>query len=1318
MYAAPRLPLSVPVLNGHVVTIEWDELPEYASLSQLLINETPPLSCWLQIIAHYMRTNNDADLEKIFKDSAPPAPGEKLKGFNRIYEKNFEDRALIYNAHAMFRLKQARQLRRQFFMESAQKRDAKGTIDEKKNHAVMECFGFAEKMAKLAAETLAQDKMENSKNGIAAVAVTQGELLMFQAEGEITAKAMDLLEKARQHFDRALHSRPHTLTALMNKAHVMFRKGAFKEALALYARVCLLYPHASAAAVRVGLGMCHYELNQESRAQECFERALELDPTSIDAQAGLAVIELGLASEADRAVGLSSDELIRNQERAKELSSRALERLQNAYAKEKHHPLVLLHLANHFFHERDYDKCENLAQDAYYYSQSHMIQAEAMYIMGRSYHEQNDFSRADQYYNSSISLADQANTRFTLAHFASAQMQLYRNNPSLAITAVETVMETPEGKDDEDCAMMLGSLRASDRQQQNSALQLLRRVTDKNPHYAEAWIQQASIEEAAYRTSASAAEDAVRSYEKAQASMRLKGEDVPMELWNNLGVLKYRLGNYAGALQAFKMAMDAAAGGSGSGGVDPLTMPLETANVTCVFNCARTLEATGALVQAERLYQRLRQAVPDYLDATLRLACIQKSRGQWSKAEELLQDVVGHHPQCVDAWLLFGAVEMDRGAYNAADKKFERVVNIEGQKHDEYARLSMANVAFHDAQANRGEKERDVALSKALAIYRAMLKAHPTNIFAANGIGACQALRHRHESARQIFDRVREVSDAMCPSAWVNLAHTMMFEREFHKAVIMYEQISKRFFEDRDWEVLFYLANALFLSGNQMKETRQVLLRALKLQPNEESLWFALATVDEADAVRVLALDANLRSLGQVDQAIATLERALGVYEWLSAKASKAVATPTYPVAGPSASFPHRPQSPPGAPLTGESASAVLMARARAALCELRGESPAPADAQLRAESDASVHQALLENRTEARLQGHRTLLERAAHRRNPNLAKLAAAAGKRFAAVKSELVASVTAQQVQAKTERRQVEEKKRQEEARIAADKRSAQEKEEQARRDAVEAEALREKAARLAEENKALASKMAVRRSTRHRKKSRKLLESAQARDDSESGEESAADESDEEAAQQQQPEDDEAEMSDVGSDDDVDEARKQALGFIKEFVASSADPLAITYKSLHKAMGESMGDVVDGLNKDWVKATLLGALERHMLADAVKRVVAEHPEKNVVETLEMIATDGDVGAIYKSHATFVSDLVVVAKGGVAPERKGKRKIRKADDEDDEEEFDKPAPLPSEQQQRESADVEMTDGPAAATAPVEPPIKKSRVIDDDDD
>ena len=36
-----------------------------------------------------------------------------------------------------------------------------------------------------------------------------------------------------------------------------------------------------------------------------------------------------------------------------------------------------------------------------------MIQAEAMYIMGRTYHEQNDFSRADQYYNSSIGLADQ-----------------------------------------------------------------------------------------------------------------------------------------------------------------------------------------------------------------------------------------------------------------------------------------------------------------------------------------------------------------------------------------------------------------------------------------------------------------------------------------------------------------------------------------------------------------------------------------------------------------------------------------------------------------------------------------------------------------------------------------------------------------------------------------------------------------------------------------------------------------------------------------------------------------------------------------------
>jgi hypothetical protein len=52
------------------------------------------------------------------------------------------------------------------------------------------------------------------------------------------------------------------------------------------------------------------------------------------------------------------------------------------------------------------------------------------------------------------------------------------------------------------------------------ALGLFRRVTEKDPLNAEAWIQQAMLEQARYRDSLLSAEEALRCYEKAAHALK------------------------------------------------------------------------------------------------------------------------------------------------------------------------------------------------------------------------------------------------------------------------------------------------------------------------------------------------------------------------------------------------------------------------------------------------------------------------------------------------------------------------------------------------------------------------------------------------------------------------------------------------------------------------------------------------------------------------------------------------------------------------------------------------------------------------------
>lgn len=145
------------------------------------------------------------------------------------------------------------------------------------------------------------------------------------------------------------------------------------------------------------MGHCFVKLNKLEKARLAFGRALELNSKCVGALVGLAVLELN-NKEADS---------IKN----------GVQLLSRAYTIDPSNPMVLNHLANHFFFKKvlwrpleisfkctftvtdidtcmsfvgnqDYSKVQHLALHAFHNTEVEAMQAESCYQLARSFHVQ------------------------------------------------------------------------------------------------------------------------------------------------------------------------------------------------------------------------------------------------------------------------------------------------------------------------------------------------------------------------------------------------------------------------------------------------------------------------------------------------------------------------------------------------------------------------------------------------------------------------------------------------------------------------------------------------------------------------------------------------------------------------------------------------------------------------------------------------------------------------------------------------------------------------------------------------------------------
>ncbi|XP_030761980.1 RNA polymerase-associated protein CTR9 homolog [Sitophilus oryzae] len=655
----------------------------------------------------------------------------------------------------------------------------------------------------------------------------------------------DKMEQADAQFNFVLNQSPNNIPSLLGKACIAYNKKDFRGALAFYKKALRTNPNCPAA-VRLGMGHCFMKLSNQDKARLAFERALQLDPKCVGALVGLAILKLNL----------QQPESIKN----------GVQMLSKAYTIDSSNPMVLNHLANHFFFKKDYNKVQHLALHAFHNTENEAMRAESCYQLARAFHVQGDYDQAFQYYYQATQFAPIA---FVLPHFGLGQMYIYRGDTENAAQCFEKVLKAQPGN--YETMKILGSLYAnsSSQSKRDIAKNHLKKVTEQFPDDIEAWIELAQIlEQSDLQGSLNAYGTAINILKKDVQA------EIPTEILNNVAALHYRTNNLEEAKNTLEEALQRA---KVEAEHDP--QYYNSISVTITYNLARLNEALCLFDKSEKLYKDILKEHPNYVDCYLRLGCMARDKGHIYEASNWFKEALGINSEHPDAWSLLGNLHLAKAECGPGQKKYERILKNPATSQDSYSLIALGNVWLQTSHQPSKDKEREKRhQERALSMFKQVLKIDPKNIWAANGIGAVLAHKGAVNEARDIFAQVREATADFC-DVWLNIAHVYVEQRQFVSAIQMYENCLRKFFKYNNVEVLQYLARAYYKAG-KLKESKMVLLKARRVAPQDTVLLYNIALVLQRLATQILKDEKS--TLQTVLQAVHELGLSLKYFTYLS----------------------------------------------------------------------------------------------------------------------------------------------------------------------------------------------------------------------------------------------------------------------------------------------------------------------------------------------------------------------------------------------------------------------------------------------------
>ncbi|KAL4539716.1 hypothetical protein Ndes2437B_g01927 [Nannochloris sp. 'desiccata'] len=670
--------------------------------------------------------------------------------------------------------------------------------------------------------------------------VDHQEILPHLGLGELSLSKGDT-DLARKEFETASKGKcngQQSIAGTLALGRLYFSTGNFSQALRYFCSALRTFPNCPPE-VRLGIAACYLRLGEVPKAEAAYRRVLELDPGSIQALLGLAVMEL--------AVGASA-----------ESTQHGSRLLAQAFGEDPHNPHVLALLAHFSLQQGLAALALRLATAAMdrVDMDDKALRAEVTALLGRAHHANGELASALQCYKQALSLDPNMPT----VKLAKAQLDAMRGDVKSSVDALESVLDSrPEWTD---ALRILAPLcpRSYAPTTPVPSARHFKKAAEKELNNAALWEMLGDVLAGSEpATALSAYTTSINLHRKASNAAATTSTDngngttpdpilVPARLLNNAAVLQLRAGNPAAASQLLAESISSAVGG-GLSELGP------QAQVTLGYNSARVREAGGDLNTAESEYKALLAQFPDYSDCYLRLACIYQAKGDIKTAEEWAQRAAEVSGRSADALALLANLHLARGDIEAAKRYLEElqdVVTKDHMKNQPYARVALGNVHLYaiagDLKNEDTRLRSEYQLAHALFMYRRVLDKYPGDIFAANGIGCVLAECGRLSEAKEVFLSVQET--AACtdgfvrlPDAWVNLAGVYMGLEEFNAAEQTYINAMKRFPEVRDnARVRLYLAKAQY-DGGRGEAALRTLCHSVYLAPQDPRMRFNLAYV-------------------------------------------------------------------------------------------------------------------------------------------------------------------------------------------------------------------------------------------------------------------------------------------------------------------------------------------------------------------------------------------------------------------------------------------------------------------------------------------
>lgn len=335
---------------------------------------------------------------------------------------------------------------------------------------------------------------------------------------------------------------------------------------------------------------------------------------------------------------------------------------------------------------------------------------------------------------------------------------------------------------------------------------------------------------------------------------------------------------------------------------------------TVAFNIARLHEVKGRTMAAIEIHKAILKRNPAYFPSALRLACISVDCGSLTEGAEWLK-IAAAIEKSPEVLTLIGNLHLSLCDWAAAQPIFDDLLAKKVPNVESYAMLSLGTIYFSTLHVNPGRYAKH--LMYASDYYKAVLGKDSANAYAANGIGAVLAEKGEIIKAKEIFNRVREVSGDTIADALLNLGHILLATKKHPEALQMYQSYMKRAEDigtpvtsksrkDDVVDVLLYIAFAYFdwarhteLSNDQnaapaderYKKAMEHLELAMSKHTKREIILkydLAMTKLQAANCVLQKSFRNIPRTVEEVEEALAGLHDSLKVVtQILDEKAEK-----------------------------------------------------------------------------------------------------------------------------------------------------------------------------------------------------------------------------------------------------------------------------------------------------------------------------------------------------------------------------------------------------------------------------------------------